>query len=109
MNRSLNKLLVTLMLVSGMSLATTASTELIAQENAAEANQVSILFTNGTEQGLVQVRQCAACPLNLDLDGQTRFFHKGKEISRDKVQPLSGKPGTVTYSKDGKQTHKILW
>ncbi len=109
MNRPLNKFLATLILVSGISLSLSASAELIAQEKAAEANQISIIFTSGTEQGLVQVRQCAACPLNLDLDGQTRFFHKGKEISRDKVQPLSGKPGTVTYSKDGKQTHKILW
>ncbi len=109
MNQPLNKIAITLMLISSLTIPLTAHAELIAQENSAEANNVRIIFTNGTDTGLVQVSECEACPLNLKIDEQTRFFHNGKEIKRRQVNSLLGKPATVIYSKDGTQAHRVRW
>jgi hypothetical protein len=109
MSDTLKRIFTPMMAAAAIVIALPASAELIAQEQAAEANQIRVLFTRGSEQGIAQVEQCTACPLKLDIDGQTRFFHNGKEISRNRIDALSGKPGTAIYSLDGKQAHRILW
>lgn len=109
MRRSHNKTVATLLLVTGSLIPLSASAEFVALTRAAEANQVRILFTNGLEQGLANVQGCDTCPLTLNIAGQTRFFLNGKEINRNRVESLSGKPGTVIYTLDGKQALRILW
>lgn len=109
MTHTLRQIFTPLMVITAITLALPASAELIAQNRAAEANLIRVLFTKGSEQGVAQVEQCTTCPLRLDIDGQTRFFHNGREISRSRVESLSGKPGTVIYSLDGKQARRILW
>lgn len=109
MNQPLTRVITTVIVACSLLIPLAARAELIAQEQSAEANQVRILFTKGTEQGMAQVKECESCPFNLDINDQTRFFHNGKEIERRKVESHSGKPATVIYSKDGKQALRILW
>lgn len=109
MNRPLSNLIPPLMLASLLMAPLPASAELVPVEKSAEANHVSVLFTKGTEEGMVQVRDCQGCPLNLGIGDNTRFFLNGKEIERKKTNSLSGKPATVIYSMDGKQALRIRW
>lgn len=105
----LNKFVTAAILVNGLFISLSASAEFIATEKNAEANQVSIIFTKEMEQGIAQAQECTGCPLNLNFDAQTRFFQNGKEIERNRIRSLSGKPATVIYSKDGKQALRIFW
>lgn len=109
MNRVLKDTITPLMLTSLLLAASATRAELVATVNSAEANQVRILFTQGKEKGVAQVNQCLTCPLNLEINEGTRFFHDGKEIGRNRVNDLSGRPATVIYSKDGKQALRIRW
>ncbi len=98
-----------LLLTGGLFLSQSIHAEFIAVEKEVEADHVRILFTEGVEIGKAQVNGCKACPLHLDIDGQTRFFQNGREIERRKVNALSGKSATVIYSMDGKQALRIRW
>ena len=98
-----------LLLTGGLLLSQSVHAEFIPVNKGVEADHVRILFTEGVEIGKAQVNGCKACPLHLDIDGQTRFFQKGSEIERRKVSVLSGKSATVIYSMDGKQALRIRW
>ena len=109
MRRPFTQITAKLLLTGGLLLSQSSYAEFIAVEKSVEANHVRILFTEGVEIGRAQINGCKACPLHLEIDGQTRFFQNGSEIERRKVNALSGKSATVIYSMDGKQALRIRW
>ena len=104
-----NKFLVATLFANGSFLALPATAEFITQQEAAEANSISVTLGTGRHAGTVLVAGCQACPLELDMDSNTRFYSKKKQIAPHETNAFSGKAGTVIYSKDSLRAVKILW
>lgn len=104
---ALKKSLVTTLLACGLFTALPSAAEFITQEDAAEADAISVDLSSGKHA--ITVAGCAACPLELEVDSNTRFFFNGKEINSHQISVHSGKPGTAIFRKDDKHAISIRW
>ena len=106
------KILTTIMLVIAVCLVNPASAaigKIIAQSEAAEAKKIEVTVNKSDRTGVARVRGCKQCPLRLDINANTEFYHNGKPVPFFKIKFLFGKPGTVVYDADSETAIRIRW
>jgi len=83
--------------------------KIIAQSEAAEADEIIIEFEDNKTIGVAQVMGCPKCPLELQINNRTGFYNNGEALEREQIRQLSGRSGTVIYDGDSKRVIRIRW
>lgn len=106
-----NKSFCTLLALTGLFLLLPLSAmgEIISMDDAAEADSISVRIDRGAQTGVATVTGCEACPLELSIDANTRFFRNNEPLEGRRIRSLSGRAGTVTYNREQQRAIKVLW
>lgn len=83
--------------------------EILAMDDAVEADSVDVRMDKGKQTGTLKVTGCRVCPLKLHIDSGTRFFHDNQPVRQRQIRFLSRKTGTVIYSNEQQRALKIFW
>ena len=109
LNTSLKKFFVATLFANGLFLALPAAAEFITQQEAAEADAITVTLGTGRHAGTIIITGCKGCPLELSVDSNTRFYSKEKQIGVHEISAYSGKAGTAIYIKDSLRAVNIRW
>lgn len=106
MHKQLNHYL--LLVIFTFTLSNISHAEIIYDEEAIETNEFSTIGSYAS--GFVVVKKCDKCPsFNLQLNKQSRAFHKGKLTELNKVPKWSKKGITIFYNPKTKVVTRVRW
>ena len=83
--------------------------KIVGLSEAVEADRIHIILDGDKMTGNVIITGCESCPMELKLMARSKIYYKHKILSRKKISKLSGRSGTVFYSKASKRVKKIVW
>jgi len=89
-------------------MAKSSYAEIILNEDAVEADQITVVGSK--TNGFVLVKKCDTCPqLRLQLSPNTKAFFNGKEVPFSNVPSKAKNAITVIYDPKINTVNKIVW
>jgi len=82
---------------------------IVKQDDAVEADRIIIKHGHDGRGIKVIAKGCGKCPLTLDASYGAEFFKDNKPVSEEKVNTLSGRPGTVIYNAAKALVISVRW
>ena len=98
-----------ILILSSSTPALAAFGKIISQDEAVEADGISVSWDAPSGKGTAKITGCNQCPLRLKLDKKTEFLHNGLPVKLIDINKHSGKSGTAVYDAESEQAIKILW
>lgn len=86
-----------------------ADVRIVAQQDAAEADSITLKINNKSHTRSLSVTGCNQCPLELEASYGVQYFFNNKKVDESKAMKFSGRPGTVIYNADKSLAISVSW